>query len=331
MQNFRALRRLDWLLACLLALTACTPGPIERSPAAAASQPTVAARTYRNPIIERIGPADPTVIRYQGTYYMYPTLDTKGYDAFTSEDLVHWTPRGKCYTDQRGGVWAPDVFHHEHGDGRFYLYYSVDDPAGGKLIGVAVADSPLGPFEDRGTLIRSAIDAHLFRDDDGAMYLYYAEIRDGQNRIAVQPMADTLTTRGSPKLLIVPTQEWERRTAPIAEGPWMLKHRGRYYLMYSGSGADAADYAIGYATSESPLGPFTRYPGNPIAHRGEGVFGPGHHCVVEGPNGGLWMVYHQQNSARPGWRRFLAIDPLWFDQEGVLHARTTRGTDQPAP
>ena len=70
---------------------------------------------------------------------------------------------------------------------------------------------------------------------------------------------------------------------------------------------------------------------NPIAHRGQGVFGPGHHCVVNGPDGRLWMVYHQQNSEKTGWQRFLAIDPLWFDEQGVIHFKTTRGTDEPAP
>jgi len=289
------------------------------------------ARTYRNPIIDRIGPADPAVIRYRGRYYLYPTLDCKGYDVFVSDDLVHWTQKPKCFTDSRGGVWAPDVFHNEKGDGRFYLYYTVDKPGGGKLIGVAVAGDPLGPFVDKGTLVHDAIDAHLFRDDDGAMYLYYADIRHGSNKIAVQPMADPLTTRGEPTLLIRPTEEWERHGAPIAEGPWMLKRKGIYYLMYSGSGADGPDYAVGYATSRSPTGPFTRFPGNPIAKRGNGVFGPGHHCVIAGPDGRLWMLYHQQNSERRGWKRFLAIDPLWFDEQGVIHVKTTRGTDEPAP
>jgi hypothetical protein len=43
------------------------------------------------------------------------------------------------------------------------------------------------------------------------------------------------------------------------------------------------------------------------------------------------MIYHQQNSEKVGWQRFLAIDPLWFDEEGVIHARATRGTDERAP
>lgn len=287
-------------------------------------------RTYRNPILDRIGPADPHVIRFQGKYYLYPTLDGKGYDVFVSEDLVHWEQKPKCFTDPRGGAWAPDVFHHAKGDGKFYLYYTVNKPGGGKQIGVAVADGPLGPFQDRGNLADRAIDAHLFQDDDLRLYLYYVDLQGGF-KIKVQPMSDPLTKRGTTTEVIRPTVDWERKKGAVTEGPWMLKHAGLYYLMYSGSGADGPDYAIGYATAKSPLGPFTKYGGNPIAKRGHGVFGPGHHCVIAGPDGKLWMVYHQQSSEKIGWSRFLALDPLWFDEQGVLHAKTTRGTDEAAP
>lgn len=288
-----------------------------------------AAKTYRNPIIDLIGPADPAVILHDGTYYMYPTLDGKGYDVFVSKDLVNWERKPKCFTDSRGGAWAPDIFHHKRGDGKFYLYYTVDKPGGGKQIGVAVADDPLGPFVDRANLVESAIDAHLFQDDDGALYLYYVQLPGF--RIKAQRMSDPLTMKGEATAVIWPTEGWEKARGAVTEGPWMLKHKGRYYLMYSGSGADGPDYAIGYATAISPMGPFTKHPGNPIGKRGDGVFGPGHHCVIGGPDGRFWMVYHQQNSEKTGWRRFLAIDPLWFDHAGVIHVKTTRGTDQPGP
>ena len=310
----------------------CLHGALVVLAASSVAQPSTAHvdKTYRNPIIDRIGPADPHVIRYADKFYMYPTTDGRGYDVFVSDDLVHWEQKPKCFTDPRGGAWAPDVFHHKNGDGKFYLYYTVNRPGGGKQIGVAVSHGPLGPFQDRTNLVNRSIDAHLFQDNDGAMYLYYVEI-EGGFKIKVQPMADPLTKKGEPTEVIRPTVDWERKKGAVTEGPWMLTHKGLYYLMYSGSGADGPDYAIGYATSKSPLGPFTKYPGNPIAKRGNGVFGPGHHSVVSGPDGKLWMIYHQQNGEKIGWDRFLAIDPLWFDEQGVIHARTTRSTDEPAP
>jgi len=298
-----------------------------------------AVRTYQNPIIDAPGAADPAVVQYQGKYFLYPTLDDQSYDVFVSSDLVHWQRKGKCFTDQRGGVWAPDVFYNEHGDKKFYLYYTVNNPGGSikdsaiplaKMIGVATADDPLGPFLDRGPLIFGAIDAHFFRDDDGELYLYYADISGGF-KITVQAMRDPLTKRGRPTVLISPTESWEKTLLSVTEAPWMLKHNGVYYLMYSGGGADTPDYGIGYATAKSPLGPFVKYSGNPIAHRGNGIFGPGHNCVVVGPDHNLWMLYHQKISDRIGFDRFLALDPLWFDDQGIIHVKTTRETEEPAP
>ena len=52
--------------------------------------------TYRNPLIDCPGAADPAVLRYEGKYYLYPTLDSTGYDVFVSEDLVNWERRPKC-------------------------------------------------------------------------------------------------------------------------------------------------------------------------------------------------------------------------------------------
>ncbi len=303
------------------------------SPAADPALP--APKTYRNPIIDRLGPADPHVIRYGGKYYLYPTLDSRGYDVFVSDDLVHWQQKGRVFEDRRGGVWAPDLFQHKKGDGKFYLYYTVNkprgsEPRGGKLIGVAVADGPMGPFVDKGVLAEDAIDAHLYQDDDGRFYLYYVRLAGGF-KIMVQEMTDPLTRKGEPSRVIHPTEPWEKVSGEVTEGPFMLKRKGVYYLMYSGTGADSPNYGIGYATAASPLGPFTKHPGNPIARRGGDVLGPGHHCVIEGPDGRLWMVYHQKSSTRTGWDRFLAIDPLWFDDKGVINVRVTRGTDQPAP
>jgi beta-xylosidase len=282
--------------------------------------------------------ADPTVVKHEGRYYLYPTESaeggTKAYDVYESADLVSWARRGAAFSLPQGGLWAPDVFRHpEVGGGTFYLYYTADAPDGekGKVIGVAVADSPLGPFQDQKILYRNAIDAHLFRDPkDGALSLYFCNWADGGG-IAVVPMADPLTPRGEPRTVLRATEDWERHGGSITEGAWMLEHRGLYYLMYSGSGATEPEYAVGYATSRSPLGPFEKHAGNPIARAGGAVIGPGHHCVVEGPDGGLWMVYHQKLTARRRFDRFVAIDRLWFDEAGVLHTRLTRGTDEPAP
>ena len=99
------------------------------------SHPQPPVLTYRNPIIPHIGPADPAVIRFQGKYYLYPTGDGRGYDVFVSDDLVHWEQQPKCFVDDRGGESAPDVFHNEAGNGKFYVYSLVSTPAAGTRMG----------------------------------------------------------------------------------------------------------------------------------------------------------------------------------------------------
>jgi xylan 1,4-beta-xylosidase len=292
-------------------------------------------KTYRNPLLPKESFADPHVIKVGEKYYLYATTHTAGFDAYVSTNLVDWENKGLAFADPRGGDWAPDVFHNKRGDGKYYLYYTdtiADRKRDGpkKQIGVAVADSPTGPFKDVAVLAADAIDAHLFQDDDGKYYLYYVDLHQGF-KIRVQPMADPIKKLGDTKIMIHPTEAWEKVSGEVTEGPFMLKHNGTYYLMFSGTGADSPNYGIGYATAKSPTGPFTKYKGNPVVHRDGKVFGPGHHCVIEGPAKKLWLVYHQKWTDDHSFTRFLAIDPMWFDEKGVIHAKATRDTDETAP
>ena len=97
-----------WILLCL-SFWAPTQGAESTSP----SQPR---KTYRNPLLPEVVMADPHVIRMDGRYYLYATTHTKGYDAYVSDDLVHWEDKGLVFDDPRGGAWAPDVFHNRRGD-----------------------------------------------------------------------------------------------------------------------------------------------------------------------------------------------------------------------
>jgi len=278
--------------------------------------------TYINPVIDEIGPADPAVIRFEGIYYMYCTGDNTSYHVYTSRDLVHWTKGRKVFVPGDRNVWAPDVFR-DPKDGRFYLYYTVN-----KRIGAAVAERPDAIFQDCVSLFDNAIDAHMFCEG-GKYYLYYVQLPGF--RIHVQPMKTPLEKLGRPVEIVRPTEPWEKVRGAVTEGPWMLKHKDTYYLLYSGTGADSLDYAIGYTTSAKPTGPFAKHPGNPIVHRTDNAFGPGHGCVITDAAGNLWSVYHQQKDDTQPWNRFICIDPLWFDENGVLHGKATRGTTEPAP
>lgn len=278
-----------------------------------------AARTYSNPVISEIGPADPTAIFYEGKYYLYPTGDNRSYHVYTSNDLVNWTKGQRIFIPGGRNVWAPDVFYNRS-DGRFYLYYTAN-----WRIGFAVSDKPDQTFRDKGIFIDGAIDAHMFQDSDNRYYLYF--VRRGFE-IHVQKMTDPLHLTGKSKLIIKPSIPWEAR---VTEGPWMIKHNNTYYLLYSGYGANTKHYAVGYATANNPMGPFTKYPGNPIIKGDDRIYGPGHGSVTKDSAGNLWHVYHQKKGPDVGWDRFICIDPMWFDPNGVLHGKATRTTPQPAP
>ncbi len=283
------------------------------------------ADTYTNPVLtDRL--ADPSVIRHENRYYLYGTGQVdgdNGYRVYTSTDLVRWKRGPVVFRPGERHVWAPDVWR-DPSTGRFYLYYTAST-----TVGVASADGPLGPFTGKRTLVEKAIDAHLFRDDDGRLYLYYVKFPGF--RITVRPMASPTRFGGEPAVLLEPTSDWEVRNGRVTEGPWMIKRDDTYYLLYSGSGANTPDYAVGYATARSPRGPFTRAPHNPILHRSEGVYGPGHGCALRDAAGAWWFVYHQKDSDRKAWDRFICIDRPRFDGQGRLQGRATRGTPQAAP
>jgi beta-xylosidase len=298
----------------------------------------MAERTYSNPVLVevlniksenpdhifgKLGIGDPAVIFHEGKYYLYPTGDNRGYDVYISSDMITWEKGPRVFMTSEPGAWAPDVFHDPH-DRKFYLYYTVN-----RRIGVAAADRPDGTFQDMGTLVNGAIDAHMFLDENGRYYLYFVKYPSFE--IYVLPMESPVKKKVGQVRIIQPAEPWEKKNVPITEAPWMLRHKGTYYLLYSGGSADTEHYAIGYATAKSPMGPFTRHPGNPIIKKGGGVFGPGHASVTRDLNGKLWMIYHQQYDETKGWNRIICIDPLWFDDRGVLHGKATRKTRQPAP
>jgi beta-xylosidase len=219
------------------------------------------------PYVGTLGIGDPAVLLYGDKYYLYPTGDNHSYEVYVSDDLVHWAKGPKVFRSDERGVWAPDVFFNS-GEATFYLYYTVN-----RRVGVAASDRPDGVFADRGSLIADAIDAHLFQDDDGSFYLYYA--RYPNFAIFVQPMRSPVRKEGAPVELLAPSEAWEMRDVPVTEAPWMVKHQGVYYLLYSGGAANSEHYGIGYATSKSPLGPFTKHRGNPSSAAGTTSSGRG--------------------------------------------------------
>ncbi len=270
----------------------------------------------KNPVITG---ADPFVLLHDGVYYMYATNAANGYVVYTSEDLKKWNPRGYCLTREEVEgdykFWAPEVLYH---DGRFYMVYSADEH-----LGIAVADSPLGPFrqeEKRFLSDKKEIDGHFFKDDDGSIYLYFSRYENGNgNLVYGAKMNEDMRSydESTVKLLIPLSEEWETRWGATTEGPYMLKRNGTYYLTYSANGYSGHDYAVGYATADTPLGDFKKYEGNPVLSKKGEIVGTGHHCFTTSLDGTqMYIVYHRHNSVEEVEPRWICIDKAYFKTSG---------------
>ncbi len=255
---------------------------------------------------------DAFILKHDGAYYVYCTTENDmpaftpeypffetvkdgmdGIEVHISKDTKKWEKPKYCLKkgDVLGshGFWAPEVAYYNN---RFYMVYSADEH-----MSIAVSDSPEGPFaqwSDGWLLPFRSIDGHLFFDDNGKIYLYYAYLNNC-NKIRVAEMSSDLkkVTRVYDDILIQAEEKWETVDSDVAEGPFVLKHKGLYYLTYSCNHTRCKDYAVGYAVSESPTGPFKKYEGNPILHRFGNIVGTGHHSFMPTDDENKFIcVYH---------------------------------------
>jgi beta-xylosidase len=307
------------------------------------------AGTFQNPVLTIDFP-DPHVLKVGDMYYAYATnASGRNVQLARSKDLVKWEfltdamPALPTWAKLGGSfVWAPEVI--EIG-GKFFLYYTARDKASDKqCVGVAVADKPEGKFRDSNPapLVCQAeeggtIDAHPFRDGD-KLYLYYKNDGNCCNMptyLYVQEMApDGLSLLGEPVRLVRNDAAWEDR---VVEAPTMWKHNGQYYLFYSGNNYAGIEYAVGYATCQTPMGPCEDAPENPILasrmNEKPIVVGPGHQTIIEDDDGETWIVYHVwevTSAGLRGTRRFMWIDRLVWN-EGKPDITGPNTNAQPLP
>jgi hypothetical protein len=304
----------------------------------------VASAAYAdNPIVTDIYTADPAALVHDGRMYIYtgrdeasPTQNNfimREWRLFSSDapatEPEAWTDHGSPLSLEDfewagANAWASEV---EQGpDGRFYWYVSVDGNTddGWMNIGVAVGDSPTGPFQDAigGPLISDDmpnssalnIDPTVLVDDDGQVYMWWGSF--WQPRVAVlnENMVELETEIMTPEGL-----------AEFWEAPWVFKRAGVYYMAYASNaniGGDgcvtSSNFAcIRYATADNPLGPWT--------HQGivldQVSSTTNHPAIVEFPAGSdeWWMVYHTADAPGGGnFRRSVAIDELFFNDDGTM-------------
>ena len=123
------------------------------------------------------------------------------------------------------------------------------------------------------------------------------------------------------------TEPWEKtpnyKSAPIMEGPTVMKWDGLYYLFYSANHFMNIDYSVGYATSSSPFGPWKKHPNSPIIHRSlVGENGSGHGDVFKGLDGRYYYVYHVHNTDTKVQPRKTRIVPMVLQKENGVYSIT---------
>ena len=275
--------------------------------------------------------ADPEARIYNGKYYIYvthslPYYQQQNHTCFVSEDLTNWEkveniidmsgfPWAKCC------VWAPTI---EEKDGKYYYIFATNDIPNESDVGgleIAVSDCPTGPFKallDKplvGEFHNGAqpIDAHLFKDDDGTMYLYYG----GWGHCNICKMNDDMTG-------FVPFDDgviFKEITPPdYVEGPCMFKRGSKYYFMWSAGNWTTGTYRVNTCIADTPWGPFTK--ASTILSTGDSTIatGPGHNGFFYLPEDDQYlMVYHRHKpELTDGNARFLCIDRMDLDEEGNI-------------
>lgn len=312
------------------------------------------AHTYLNPVYPHSFP-DPFVLKHRGEYWAYCTSfwnDELCFGVLHSRDLVNWREVGGAMRriDQVSTCyWAPEV---TYADGYFYLYYSVGNEENMHLR-VAVAEHPAGPFVDSGRILTTeqfAIDAHVYTDDDGTRYLFYATDFLTYSHIGtgtvVDRLIDPFTLAGEARPVTRARFDWQvydparREKGGVrwhtVEGPAVLKHKNLYYQMFSGGNWKNMSYGVSYAITDdlATVDEWRQVADGervlPILRTLPGkVIGPGHNSVVRGPdNRQLYCIYHRW--ADDGSARLLAIDPLDWAGERMLIIGPSF-TPQPAP
>jgi len=285
------------------------------------------------PIFTQRYTADPTALVYNGRMYVYcshdvdATADQSTYNipditCISSDDMKNWTDHGEVFKASEDSswankTWAPSIVHRNN---KFYLYYGN----GGNGIGVAVSDSPTGPFKDplNGALVTSntpgvlpandmwLFDPGVFVDDDGQAYMYFGG--NGESNIRVIKLGnDMISTVGSAMTMTAPR---------FFEASWVHKYKDKYYFSYASDFSQGAS-KIEYMISDNPTSGYT-YKGVILPQPPDNYNNNNHHVTLEF-NGDWYCVYHnrtvgKQRGVETNYQRNVCVDKMFYNSDGTI-------------
>ena len=308
---------------------------IKKSTAIAAVMLLATGAKAQNPFVQTWCTSDPAPMVHNGTMYVYTGHDEDGADFFwmqewrvySTQDMVNWQDHGSplalesfSWADDR--AWASQTVER---DGKFYWYICAHSKiSGGMAIGVAVGDSPTGPFRDAlgKPLFENGswdhIDPTVFIDDDDQAWLmwgnpqvYYLKLnRDMisyEGELGKLPMTEEAF--GGP--MMKEREKGKTYKDSYVEGPWLTKRNGTYQLLYAAGGVPEH---ISYSTAPSVLGPW-KYAGEIMPLSNTNSFT--NHCGVADFKGHSYFFYHTGKLPQGGgFGRSVAVEEFKYNADG---------------
>lgn len=293
-----------------------------------------------NPVLNGLY-ADPDMLKVEDIYYLYPTSDgftgwsgTK-FKVFSSSDKINWKEEGTILDVASeevpwavGSAWAPAICAKND---KYYFYFCAKRKDQVSCIGVAVADSPKGPFvampeplitpeilEAEGIFVGQTIDPSIFMDDDGSTYLLL-----GNGDAVIVELEKHMTT------IKQNTMKKYENIFEFREAIMVIKRNGLYHFTWSCDDTGSENYHVNYGVSESIFGPITyKYP---ILTKDSalGILGTGHHTIFKEPNREEYIIaYHRfatplgQHQGEEGYNREVCMEKLTFDKDGYIEKVT---------
>lgn len=293
-----------------------------------------------NPIVQTHFGPDPAPMVYKGTVYAYVGDDIPGTDFYymtkwrvlSSTDMVNWTDHGspislESFSWARDRAWAAQCIER---NGKFYWYICAQSTKNDMAIGVAVADSPTGPFKDalgKPLIINgswSNIDPTVFIDDDGQAYLYWGN----GSLFYVKLNKDMISYSGDIVTVPLSVESFGgvrgNRSAEnpnkdsFVEGPWFYKRNNIYYMMFAGMGKGGE--TLSYSTSTGATGPW-KYQGKIMENQKLNSF-TNHGGIID-YKGNSYLFYH--SGLLPGggsYGRAACVEQFSYNPDGTIPAVT---------
>ena len=270
--------------------------------------------------------ADPAVVEFRNEYYLFVTR-SMGY--WHSKDLLNWDfiePKNWYFQ----GSNAPAA--HNYKDSVLYV---AGNPSGS--MSILYTDNPKkGEWKATPAILNQLQDPALFIDDDGAAYMFWGSSNKFPIRVKRLDKAQRFRPGKTVELFNLDPHRhgWERFgenhmdtvLGGYIEGPWMTKHKGKYYLQYAAPGTEFNVYGDGVYTSDHPLGPYTYAPNNPVSYKPGGFAnGAGHGSTVLGPQDQYWHFATAAVAVSIGWERRISMFPTYFDDDGMMYVNTAFG------